>query len=338
MGLSLRSYSNSSIRPASTSRWIRPSSRRKILTTVQLLSFFTISFYSWSSLAFTWTTSNAFWNSRRCTNAFGTTTLFSLSPPSWSDSAVRGPPRDTKPDYENIHGPLGKPVDDIFLSVFRDKLIELSGVKEASPELELAPGYDGIVQVAMQMNIIHSNRTVIQDRARQVLIALFPGWMPPWYSVLFSKPFPIFSAQMNAWATYVAGTWLMGECEINDIVLNDGVTIGKNQGLKVKRCRFLEESGCASVCVNSCKIPTQRFFQENMGLPLTMEPDYETYECQFSFGKTPTEETENMAKSIPCLSRCPSAGALRKFHDQKLDKNDTAIGPSCQFMDNEPQS
>ena len=25
----------------------------------------------------------------------------------------------------------------------------------------------------------------------------------------------------------------------------------------VHRCRFLEESGCASVCVNACKMPTQ---------------------------------------------------------------------------------
>ena len=70
---------------------------------------------------------------------------------------------------------------------------------------------------------------------------------------------------MNAWATYVAGTWLMGECEVNDVELFDadsesGVTTGKNQGLLVKRCRFLEEAGCASVCVNSCKIPTQNFF------------------------------------------------------------------------------
>lgn len=38
----------------------------------------------------------------------------------------------------------------------------------------------------------------------------------------------------------------------------------------VCRCRYLEETGCASVCINSCKLPTQRFFAEDMGLPLTM--------------------------------------------------------------------
>ena len=124
---------------------------------------------------------------------------------------------------------------------------------------------------------------------------------------------------MNAWATYVAGTWLMGECEVNDVeIVNDkdgSKTIYKDQGLLVKRCRFLEESGCASVCVNSCKIPTQNFFFEDMGLPLTMTPDYETYECQFNFGVMPDEQGELESRNTPCLSRCPSAGGMREFHN-----------------------
>ena len=36
------------------------------------------------------------------------------------------------------------------------------------------------------------------------------------------------------------------------------------------RCRYLEETGCASICINSCKLPTQEFFAQDMGLPLTM--------------------------------------------------------------------
>jgi len=118
---------------------------------------------------------------------------------------------------------------------------------------------------------------------------------------------------MNAWATYMAGQWLMGECEINDIEIDGKVY--KDQGLLVKRCRFLEESGCASVCVNSCKIPTQKFFIEDMGLPLTMTPDYETHECQFSFGRMPTEQDDLDAMGTPCLSRCPTAGSMRKWHN-----------------------
>jgi len=131
---------------------------------------------------------------------------------------------------------------------------------------------------------------------------------------MFAKPFPEFSAKMNAWATMVAGVWLMGECEVNDCEI-DGGEIGVNQGVLVKRCRFLEESGCASVCVNSCKIPTQKFFIEDMGIPLTMTPDYETGECQFSFGLSVSAEGEFDAKNTPCIGRCPSAGGMRKWHE-----------------------
>jgi hypothetical protein len=28
-------------------------------------------------------------------------------------------------------------------------------------------------------------------------------------------------------------------------------------GVLVERCRYLEEAGCASICLNSCKVPTQ---------------------------------------------------------------------------------
>ena len=140
---------------------------------------------------------------------------------------------------------------------------------------------------------------------------------------------------MNAWATYAMGTWLMGECEVNDVEI-DGVTY-KDQGLLVKRCRFLEESGCASVCVNSCKIPTQNFFIEDMGLPLTMTPDYETYECQFTFGKMPSEQDEFDAKNTPCLSRCPSAGGMRDWHSENKSSSIETSGQdssSCQLMNN----
>ena len=146
---------------------------------------------------------------------------------------------------------------------------------------------------------------------------------------------------MNAWATKVGGTWLMGECEINTVPV-DGGQLGVDQGLLVKRCRFLEESGCASVCVNSCKIPTQNFFMQDMGLPLTMEPNYETYECQFSFGRTPDATTESVAQSTPCLARCPTAGSLRKYHSSggsgstvatPTQEGNSASSTTCPFME-----
>ena len=89
---------------------------------------------------------------------------------------------------------------------------------------------------------------------------------------------------------------------------------GNGQGLLVERCRFLEESACASVCINTCKVPTQEFFARDMGIPLSMEPDYETFECKFKFGKAPLPQQEDDAFRTACFLQCPSKGALRAGH------------------------
>ena len=72
------------------------------------------------------------------------------------------------------------------------------------------------------------------------------------------------------------------------------------------RCRYLEETGCASVCLNSCKVPTQEFFEKDMGLPLTMAPNYEDFSCQFSFGMAPRLQAQDDAFQTPCFLQCPS--------------------------------
>ena len=48
---------------------------------------------------------------------------------------IPGPPLDDKPDYENIHGPLGKTLDKVFLKVFRSKMAEKIGVDSSLPKV-----------------------------------------------------------------------------------------------------------------------------------------------------------------------------------------------------------
>lgn len=234
-----------------------------------------------------------------------------------------GPDPATKPDYDDIIGPLGRWLDTLLLTIFRNKLAEqvmgdLTDSTGSSSSTPLAAvlaepaNYTQIVQLAAAMNARFSDPVTVQTCAQTVLRNMFPSWLPPQYAALFSRPFPAFAARMNARATATAGVWLMGECHVNDVPLT--TAWGRGQGVLVTRCRFLEESGCASVCVNSCQIPTQNFFKQNMGLPLTMEPDYATGSCQFTFGRTPDLATTKAATSIPCLTRCPTAGSYRKQH------------------------
>lgn len=94
---------------------------------------------------------------------------------SFGDTAVPGPPSDTKPDYDRIVGPLGRFADGVFRDVFRVRLARQVGDdgRDASP-----PGYAGIVDLAARMNRELSDRTEIHARAQRVLRDLFPSWMP----------------------------------------------------------------------------------------------------------------------------------------------------------------
>lgn len=58
------------------------------------------------------------------------------------------------------------------------------------------------------------------------------------------------------------------------------------------------------LAVNMCKIPTQKFFTDMFGLPLTMNPNFETLECDMIFGESPPPLEEDPVYNQPCLSPC----------------------------------
>ena len=72
----------------------------------------------------------------------------------------------------------------------------------------------------------------------------------------------------------------------------------------VTKCRWLEQSGCVASCQSMCKHPTQDFFNNEFGLPLTMNPNYETLSCELVFGQSPPSQEEDIASAEGCLSSC----------------------------------
>ena len=156
--------------------------------------------------------------------------------------------------------------------------------------------------------------------------------------MLFARPFPVFAGRLNSWVTWWAAQWLMGPCTLDDLSPEDLAAApselygGQGAQVLVHRCRFLEEAGCASVCVNACKMPTQAFFNEQMGVPMRMVPDYETLECRFKFGLPPSLEDEEEARAVACFSACPAKGALRGSPTRCAmvgSTGDSGAGPSC---------
>lgn len=72
----------------------------------------------------------------------------------------------------------------------------------------------------------------------------------------------------------------------------------------------------------------QEFFQENMGLMLTMTPNYEDYSCQFNFGQAPLPQDQDDVFSIPCFQNCPSKKKHRRqdqCHGIEVAQEDSAL-------------
>ncbi len=67
-----------------------------------------------------------------------------------------------------------------------------------------------------------------------------------------------------------------------------------HDGVRVCVCVFPQ-------CVNMCKIPTQSFFTDDFGLPLTMKPNFDDLSCQMIFGQPPEPETVDAAFQQPCF-------------------------------------
>ena len=99
---------------------------------------------------------------------------------------VQGPDPETKPDYSNIHGPMGKSIDDIFLKMFRSSLAYHVGVDSERAKDD----YQGLMELTTALNARYQDRTQVQTIAQNTLRSLFPSWLPGQFAILFSKPFP----------------------------------------------------------------------------------------------------------------------------------------------------
>eukprot|EP00195_Chlamydomonas_chlamydogama_P009448 CAMPEP_0202891232 /NCGR_PEP_ID=MMETSP1392-20130828/1348_1 /ASSEMBLY_ACC=CAM_ASM_000868 /TAXON_ID=225041 /ORGANISM="Chlamydomonas chlamydogama, Strain SAG 11-48b" /LENGTH=270 /DNA_ID=CAMNT_0049574923 /DNA_START=47 /DNA_END=859 /DNA_ORIENTATION=+ len=234
-----------------------------------------------------------------------------------SQTTVEAGPKDPVPDYNNIDS---QPLNQLVMGLFRKKMVLAIG--DDVPE----QGYDGIISLTRKLNSKFGDSRETQVRTVGILNSLFPSWLPRLFKLLISNPFPEFACRMNAWATALTCQWLMGPCKVNDVEV-DGGKVAKGQGVLVERCRYLEQSGCASICINSCKVPTQEFFIKDMGLQLCMTPNYEDFSCQFSFGKSPEAQGVDAAFQTPCFSQCPSKRRLVPTQDTTAAARCGGISP-----------
>jgi len=192
--------------------------------------------------------------------------------------------------------------DQVFIWLFSRKMAKAIGQKPSRG------GYEGFVDLSSQI-MQGRNSTEQQAVVAIVLKSLIPAQVLWMIRTLFSPTRLV--CELNAWFATVLFEWLVGSCEVKAVEVPDGQgeTRTQHSGVHIKKCRYLEASGCVGMCVNMCKLPTQRFFTEDFGIPLTMTPNFEDFSCEMVFGQPPPALETEAAYQQPCLQdQCSTAG------------------------------
>eukprot|EP00884_Botryococcus_braunii_P003730 jgi/Botrbrau1/13358/Bobra.0158s0011.1 len=198
-----------------------------------------------------------------------------------------------------------------FIRYFSKKMAQQLGVESYKDS------YDGFVDLSKE---IMRGRTSKQQR--DTVAGVLDSLLPKEAAVRFRKWFPLsqFSAEANAFFTMVGFSWLVGPMDMKKVdVQFNGSTQTWNSGVQIKKCRYLEQSGCVGMCVNMCKRPTETFFTEKFGLPLTMNPNFEDLSCEMVFGQMAPPFEEDPVYNQPCFVNNCSLAQKDRLPCPKLD-------------------
>lgn len=70
------------------------------------------------------------------------------------------------------------------------------------------------------------------------------------------------TAEVNAAITQKFFAWLVGPLEVQEAEIEfEGQKQTWKSGVQIKKCRYLEQSGCKGMCINMCKV------SKYMGVP-----------------------------------------------------------------------
>lgn len=156
--------------------------------------------------------------------------------------------------------------------------------------------YESFVDVSKRV-MLRRSRLQQQQVVREVLLSMLPPGAPAQFRKLF--PPTRWAAEFNAALTVPFFHWLVGPSEVIEVEING---VKQKSGVHIKKCRYLENSGCVGQCVNMCKIPTQDFFTNEFGLPLTMIPNFEDMSCDMVYGQTPPSFEDDPVSKQPCYA------------------------------------
>ena len=261
-------------------------------------------------------------------------------------SAWRGdtPPQSSLPvnadgsvDYSSIDA---SPISKVLIRTIRGLLVEEVG-KDTDPRPW--DNFDAVLTPVREVNDMDGTARDVTVRAKRVfagiLPALYIGWVPPIWKNAIRKVAPQWASNYAFVLVFTTlFPWLMGPMEgIDHVELPVPESLRKAfkflpetvkvpQAIKAERCRFLEQSGCASVCVNSCKAPSQEWLGGGFGVDLHIQPNYDDFSCQWKFDVKPPPLYEDAAVMVPCFTNCPSEYKGEKDAWRQAARVKTGVG------------
>ncbi|GKY91068.1 hypothetical protein MPSEU_000079600 [Mayamaea pseudoterrestris] len=205
-------------------------------------------------------------------------------------------------------------LDTALLNIFRKLVKRNTGGVTSSK-----PGIDGLLDQGRTFMLQPNQTSEAQHKmVYDTLGGLMTPVLPPFYRIFMSGIVPKIGSD---WDGKQLGPWFYAPW-LTSIVTPPffGFLVGpsypnrrkdgKLGGLLVEKCKFLQESGCKGLCLHQCKLPAQQFFQEELGVALTVSPNFETQECQWSFGETPLPPAQDPSFPKGCLVGCESRKAV----------------------------
>jgi len=179
--------------------------------------------------------------------------------------------------------------------------------------------YAGFIAISQQ---VKQRYAPLQQQ--QVIATVFAHIVPPWISAAVRRFFrpTRWVCETNAWFATRLTAWLVGPSDRYwvDILSPDQQPQRQLSGVRIQQCRYLAETQCAALCMNLCKHPTEQFFRQQFGIPLSMTPNFSDFSCEMVFGTTLTPIPPTAVPPCfeqPDLDPCPQvlgsgAGAIAK--------------------------
>ncbi|XP_073101319.1 beta-carotene isomerase D27, chloroplastic [Elaeis guineensis] len=184
-------------------------------------------------------------------------------------------------------------------TVYKDNWFGRLAIHHLSDSLQVTTGmgnkkkgYESLVEAAsMVMRSYDAKRQ--QELVIQSLNKAFPGFILK--MIKFLLPPSKFAREYFATFTTIFFSWLVGCCEVRESEVQGKM---EKNVVYISKCRFLESTNCVGMCTNLCKIPSQRFIKDSLGMPVNMVPNFEDMSCEMIFGQHPPED--DPALKQPC--------------------------------------